>query len=56
MSRSIKFTTVITIRDCDSVTLEDVRESINKTTGIYLHHIDKTVDADVDLVDLVEEE
>ena len=56
MARSIKFTTVIELQDCEDLTLESVKESIEKTTGIYFEFINKTVEADVKLVDLVEEE
>ncbi len=55
MSKTITVTTKITFVDYESLTVEDVTKCIAKTDAIYLQVIDKTVKADVKLIEITED-
>lgn len=52
--RNIKFSIDIAIED-DNITIEQVKESVEKTTGIYLAYLDRTIEATVALTFITEE-
>lgn len=54
MARTITFVTEITLLDCDDLSVDAVKESIAKTEGIFLQFVNKTIDADVKLIDIAE--
>lgn len=54
MARTITFVTEITLLECDDVTIDEVKNSIEKTEGIFLQFVNKTIDADVKLIEIAE--
>ena len=54
MIKTINFSVNVELLECDDLTLDDITQSIEKTVGIYLAHIDKTVLANVELTSLSE--
>lgn len=52
--RNIKFSIDIALED-DNITIEEIKESVKKTTGIYLANLGRTIDANVALTFITEE-
>ncbi len=55
MTKTINFSVDITLLECEGLTVDLVKESIEKTTGIFLAFADKTVNAKIDLTRISEE-
>ena len=54
MTRSIKFSVDITLDD-DDITIDEIKESVEKTTGIHLAYVDRVIGAAVKISYISEE-